>query len=433
MAKGSKQRHKRAETPEYGIDPETLRDDTPHKKKGQKATVNRALAKSRPEAPAPQRPPAVTTKKAPAKPPDQKTKAAKPASAVAAKPTAKDEAPKPPPPPRPTVIAISAKDRAVLAAEGRSLYLAMPRGCGAKTQAQLTALRQLVAKSAATRGLERVIPSGATYLAIRYKNAKARDAAIEALKQERVEAQDKLVTPVVAPFGVTTEEEDPQAWLLVPGPTDSLQDVADAVYQHQRESELPPGGFHLRRMLYQKTPQAQIAVIWDKSVPFTKHLKVRGSQRLVSCEPKNQCKLCGGRHRVIECTTNGDWRLGTRTDLLDRYEVGPGPFDQLLPSKETTPDPDPPAAEELQDEDMPDAEAPAEPDPLVDRPATPRPGPSGRSARLASPPATRSDKKKRDRSKKGRRSESRKEERRGRKEERSSRRSRDVGSPETPA
>ncbi|KAF4580474.1 hypothetical protein GQ602_007395 [Ophiocordyceps camponoti-floridani] len=420
MAKGSRKKHQREETPDYGVDPATLRDETPRKKKGQKAVVNRALARSRPEAepPAQTRPPKTSTTKAaaPVAAPGQKTTAKKSvATAKAAKP--KDPA-APPPPPRPTVTAIPAKDRAELAAEGHSLFLSMPRGCGAKTQTQLLALRQLVASTAATRGLDRVIPSGASYLAVRYKSTFERDEAIKVLKRERVDAKDRLVTPVVAPFGVAAEEEEPQAWLLVPGPTDSTQDVADAVFEHLREVGLPAGGFHLRRVAYQGTPQAQIAVLWDKAPPFIKHLVIRGSRRLVSMEPKTLCKLCGGRHRVAACTTKGDWRLGRREDPEDRHVVGPGPFEpcQDPATAEEQPDAEMQEPAETQDEDPPADQAQPEDPPASDSDAS-----RGRSGRSASPATP--DKPVRDRSKRGHRGG---ESREGRKAQRERRKSRGV-------
>lgn len=56
-----------------------------------------------------------------------------------------------------------------------------------------------------------------------------RDAAVAALQGERVEWKGKALAPLVAPFGVRTSTEQPQAWIIPVGPLDTPAMIGDAL------------------------------------------------------------------------------------------------------------------------------------------------------------------------------------------------------------
>ncbi|PFH55591.1 hypothetical protein XA68_17984 [Ophiocordyceps unilateralis] len=338
-----------------GVDPASLRDDTPPKNRKGKTVQHRALAfRGQKETPlSAAKPP----QKKPAKP-TVATKAAKGTTKAAAEeqqPEAKKkQKKKKSSEAKPTIPAIGPKDKAALAKENRSLFLAMPRDVQPRNASQIAALNKLVATSNASKGLLKVIPSANSYLAVRYDTTESRDNAIKVLEKEKVTFKEKKLSPSVAEFGVRTSSDEPQAWLITAGPMDEAEDIESAVRAYLGENQLDNPGFSIRALLKNDVQQAIFVVLWDKSVLFTKHLKVKGAQRLVSCEPRGQCRLCGEQHRMRRCDRNAVLQLGVELLAVEEEAFTP-------PEEGDKMDLDPPAPENAEDAAQP--ETPDEPQP----------------------------------------------------------------------
>lgn len=223
MAKHKKHREKRAETPPQDhVDPADLRDDTP--KKPRRDVLHQHRAQS-----------ALSSVKRPKKAGASQTKT------VALKAPKKKESRK-----TPTSVAISPADKQALADTGRAMFVSMPRDVQPRSPKQTNALVALIAASKAKIGLEKVITSGHSYIAVLYRTTQMRDTAVAALQGEKVEWKGRALAPLVAPFGVRTNSEQPQAWIIPVGPMDTPTMVGDALAATFRQQQWQMVAYSIR-------------------------------------------------------------------------------------------------------------------------------------------------------------------------------------------
>ncbi|RDA82397.1 hypothetical protein CP532_1598 [Ophiocordyceps camponoti-leonardi (nom. inval.)] len=334
MAKNRKHRQERPATPDGDhVNPADLRDDTPKKSKGERHKIHRSLAqKSSEKKDAEKHPP-------PKNPPAKKEKDSKKGGKTPAKkPSGK----------KVTVTSISTADKKALASSGRALFLSVPKEVQPRSKSQISALKACVTKSRAAKGFELFMPSGSSYLAVVYSSTDTRDAAMEVLKKEKITVKGKNWTLVAAPFGEPQTTDEPQSWLIPVGPFTQPEELAKAlVAMFKERNELHPG-FELRRLILGGA-SSTFVVVWEGRVTFAKHISIDGT-RLISCEPRNHCLLCGEKHRISSCT-RGD--TGNSLGVVEWQE----PADTVQETEQDRPDTemggtkDPTSSEEEDEED----------------------------------------------------------------------------------